>query len=74
MCTRCSQRYGMALEHISNQQAMEILEAKAAVENKKRTYEKVQRGPSTVKSEGEVVCKAQKEGRKVHWSHLHNTK
>ena len=60
MCTRCSQRYGMAFEQISNQQAMEILEAKAAVENKKRTYEKVQLGPSTVKPKDEVICKATK--------------
>ena len=64
---------GMALEQRSNQQEMEILDVKAA-ENKWRTSEKFQLGPSTVKPKDEVICKAQKEGRKVHWSHLQNTK
>ena len=65
---------GMALEQIFQSTSDGDAGCQGRGGKKWRTYENLQLGPSTVKPKDEVICKAQKEGRKVHWSHLQNTK
>ena len=52
----------------SNQHAMEMLCAKAAVDTKWTTLENIQLGSSTVKPKDEVICKTLQEGRKVKFT------